>query len=248
MHSDKYANSWNQPDTFRIIYTSKATFYGERKHKDETEIALSKSMQEAIEAKPNEEEIMNRFREATRRQETRNAADREIREEKKRQKAQRRMNYMKTSLSPEWKKLPGNKFKCSQTRKLTAIDIMDMVDNGELTDEQAEIEFNKLEERKNKDKENMDTATVKEAKNILNELNHMKSSLSHEWKLLPGNEFKCLQTKKLTANDIMDMIDNGELTDEQADIEFEKLENRKNKDKKTWTLQLSRKPRMSSMN
>ena len=76
----------------------------------------------------------------------------------------------------------------------------------------------------------------------------MKSSLSPEWKLLPGNEFKCSQTKKLTANDIMDMIDNGELTDEQADIEFEKLEERKNKDKKIWTLQLSRKPRMSSMN
>ena len=34
MRSDKYANSWNQPDTFRIIYTSKATFYGEKKHKD----------------------------------------------------------------------------------------------------------------------------------------------------------------------------------------------------------------------
>ena len=81
-------------------------------------------MQEAIEVEPSEEEVMNRIREATRRQEARDAADREIQEEKKRQKAQRRMNYMKTSLSPEWNKLPGNKFKCSQTRKLTAMDIM----------------------------------------------------------------------------------------------------------------------------
>ena len=45
-----------------------------------------------------------------------------------------------------------------------------MVDNGELTDEQAKIELNKLVERKNKDKENMDSATVKEAKNVPNEL------------------------------------------------------------------------------
>ena len=80
---------------------------------------------------------------------------------------------MKSSLSPEWKILPenpGNEFRCSQTKKLTANDIKDMIDNGELTDEQADIEFEKLEERKNKDKKNMDTATVKKTKDVLNEM------------------------------------------------------------------------------
>ena len=113
---------------------------------------------------------MNGIMEAARRQEDRDATVREIQEEKRKQKTQRKMNHMKSSLSPEWKLLPGNEFKCSQTKKLTANDIMDMIDNGELTDEQAEIEFEKLEERKNKDKKNMDTATVKKTKNVLNEL------------------------------------------------------------------------------
>ena len=58
----------NQPDTFRITGTSKATFYGEKEYKDETEVALSQPMHEAMEVEPSEEEIMNGIMEAARRQ------------------------------------------------------------------------------------------------------------------------------------------------------------------------------------
>ena len=103
-----------------------------------------------LEAELSDEEYMNRIRETARRREARDAADRETQEEKRKLKAQGKMNHRKPSLPPEWKILPGspeNEFKCSQTKKLTAKDIRDMVDNGKLTDEQAEIEFNKLVEK-----------------------------------------------------------------------------------------------------
>ena len=56
------------------------------------------------------------------------------------------MDYMKSRLSPQWKLSPENKFSCSEAKKLTAMEIMDLVDEGILTDGQAEVEFKKLEE------------------------------------------------------------------------------------------------------
>ena len=47
--------------------------------------------------------------------------------------------------------------------------IIDMVDKGELTNEQGEIELKNLEERRSKDKGNMDTTITKETENIPNE-------------------------------------------------------------------------------
>ena len=120
----KYANSWSQPDTVKIINTSRATFYGERKHKDETEIALSKSMQEVmeaelsyeeyrnrtmeLEAELSDEEYVNKIMELVRRREAIDAADRETQEEKRNLKAQEKINHRKPSLPPEWKVLPGS--------------------------------------------------------------------------------------------------------------------------------------------
>ena len=34
----KHATSWSQPNTIKVIGTSRATFYGERKNKDEMEM------------------------------------------------------------------------------------------------------------------------------------------------------------------------------------------------------------------
>ena len=80
---------------------------------------------------------MYNIREITRRQGERDAVDKAAREEKKKQKEQRRMDYMKSRLSPQWKLSPGNKFRCSETKRLTAVEIMDLVDKGILTNEEA---------------------------------------------------------------------------------------------------------------
>ena len=156
----------NQQDSFQIIGTAKATFYGEREEVDETEAAVAQSMHQAKVVEPSEEEIMYNIREITRRQGERDAAARAVREEKKKQKEQRRMDYMKSRLSPQWKLSPGNKFKCSETKKLTANEIMDMVDKGILTNEQAEVEFDKLEEKETREMET-DTASVSDIMNMI---------------------------------------------------------------------------------
>ena len=132
----KYATSWSQPNTVKVISTSRATFYGERKNKDETETALSKATHEATGIKPSEEEIMNGIR-----KETRDATAKETQEE---------TNHKEPSSPPEPKVLPrspGNESKYSQTKKPTSKDIMVMINNGDLTDEKAEMEFKKSEEK-----------------------------------------------------------------------------------------------------
>ena len=76
----------NQQDSFQIIDMAKATFYGEREERDETEAALAQSMHQAKVVEPSEEEIMYNIREITRKQGERDAADRAAREEKKKQR------------------------------------------------------------------------------------------------------------------------------------------------------------------
>ena len=128
--------SWSQPDTVKVISTSRATFYGERKNKDETETALSNATHEVAGIIHSEEESMNGVR-----KETRDATAKETQEE---------TNHKEPSSPSEPKvspRSPGNESKHSQTKKLTSKDIMVMIDKGELTDEQAEIEFEKLEEK-----------------------------------------------------------------------------------------------------
>ena len=85
----------NQQDSFQIIVTAKATFYGEREEADETEAVVAQSMRQAMMVQPTEEEIIHNMRKITRKQGERDAADRATREEKKKQKEQRRMDYMK---------------------------------------------------------------------------------------------------------------------------------------------------------
>ena len=48
---------------------------------------------------------------------------------------------MKSRLSPQWKVSPERKFNCSEARKLTVMEIMDLVDKGILTNGQAEVEL-----------------------------------------------------------------------------------------------------------
>ena len=69
----------------------------------------------------------------------------EAKAEKKRLKDRRRIEYMRSLLSPQWKSNPAKKFTCSEKKKLTAIVIMDLVENGTFTNQQAEVHFIKLE-------------------------------------------------------------------------------------------------------
>ena len=107
------------------------------------------------------------------------AAREEAQEEKRRQKEQRRMEYRRSRLSPQWKLTLERKFNCSEAKKLTAMEIMDLVDNGTLTNEQAEVHFKKLEEvdidpnntsDQGPSDKTLDTATTKKAKEVLNRL------------------------------------------------------------------------------
>ena len=65
----------NQQDSFLVIGTSKATFYGEREEADETEITMAQSMRQAMKVYPTEEEIINNMTEITRLQGERDAED-----------------------------------------------------------------------------------------------------------------------------------------------------------------------------
>ena len=74
------------------------------------------------------------------------AAQQELQEEKRRSKDRKRMEYERSRLLPQWKVTPGAKFGCSKQRKLTAMEIMDLVEDGTFTNQQAEVHFIRLEE------------------------------------------------------------------------------------------------------
>ena len=70
----------------------------------------------------------------------------EAKAEKKRMKDHRRAEYMRSLLTPQWKSNRTKKFSCSEKRKLTAMEIMQLVEDGTFTNQQAEVHFIKLEE------------------------------------------------------------------------------------------------------
>ena len=70
----------------------------------------------------------------------------EAKAEKKRMKDHRRAEYMRSLLIPQWKSNTTKKFSCSEKRRLTAMEIMELVEDGTFTNQQAEVHFIKLEE------------------------------------------------------------------------------------------------------
>ena len=100
----------NQQDSFQVIGTAKASFYGEREEADGAEIAATQSMRQTRRIYPTEEETIKNMAEIARLQGERDAVDRtaqeEAQEEKRRQKEQRRMEYRRSRLSPQWKLTP----------------------------------------------------------------------------------------------------------------------------------------------
>ena len=93
----------NQQDSFQVIGTAKAAFYGEREESDGTEIAAARSTRQTRKVYPTKEETINNMAEITRLQGERDAVDRTAREEAQEEKRrpQRRRRRSSTDSSSQ---------------------------------------------------------------------------------------------------------------------------------------------------
>ena len=111
----------NLPDSFHVIGTTKATFYGERIESDRTAPTEQKATPLPKKTYPTVEETTRYIAELDRIQRERDSADiaaqQMLQEEKRRNKDRKRMEYERSRLLPQWKVTPGAKFRCSKLRK-----------------------------------------------------------------------------------------------------------------------------------
>ena len=127
----------NLPDSFHVVGNTKATLYGKRTKSNGTALTEQRPTHQPSRTYPTVEETNRYIAELDRISGERDTADiaaqQNLQEEKRRSKDRKRMEYERSRLLPQWKVTPGIKFGCSKQRKLTAMEIMDLIEDGTFT-------------------------------------------------------------------------------------------------------------------